>query len=136
AAAFVAGVLHRGRVPQILVPTTVMAIADVIVGSKTGVNYVHADGDLVFKNVIGIYENPAAVLLDRTFIDTLPNVHRRIGLSEVVKHALLQDPMLLDKALAGLEQQELPARTAVDLALRAMDLKRAVLGVDPWEESV
>ncbi|QOJ13288.1 MAG: 3-dehydroquinate synthase [Planctomycetia bacterium] len=83
-AGFVAATWHRGlRFVQL--PTTLEAAVDASVGGKTGVN--HAAG----KNLIGAFHQPAAVVIDTEFLDTLSERDFRAGLAESVKHAAIRD---------------------------------------------
>lgn len=86
-AGFVAATFMRG-IPFIQVPTTILA-HDSAVGGKTGIN--HHLG----KNLIGAFHQPNGVFYDLEFLQTLPENQIRSGFAEVVKHALIGDPKLL-----------------------------------------
>jgi 2-epi-5-epi-valiolone synthase len=88
-AGFVAATYRRG-VPHIKVPTTLMAYVDAAVGIKNGVNL---NGH---KNRLGSFEAPQKVLLDRTFLETLPRRHILNGVCEIVKLAVVADLPLLE----------------------------------------
>jgi 3-dehydroquinate synthase len=84
-AGFAAAILKRGcRLVQ--VPTTLLAQVDSSVGGKTAIN-VGAG-----KNLVGAFHQPAAVLIDPTTLDTLPERELRAGYAEVVKYGLIGDP--------------------------------------------
>ncbi len=85
-AGFVAGCYQRG-VSFVQVPTTLLAQVDSSVGGKTGVN--HPLG----KNMIGVFHQPVCVLADMATLHTLPVGELRAGLAEVVKYALIDDPL-------------------------------------------
>ena len=85
-AGFVAGCYLRG-VSFVQVPTTLLAQVDSSVGGKTGVN--HPLG----KNMIGVFHQPVCVLADMATLETLPDGELRAGLAEVVKYALIVDPL-------------------------------------------
>ena len=85
-AGFVAGCYQRG-VSFVQVPTTLLAQVDSSVGGKTGVN--HPLG----KNMIGVFHQPVCVLADMATLETLPDGELRAGLAEVVKYALIVDPL-------------------------------------------
>lgn len=85
---FCAATWKRG-LDFVQVPTTLLAMTDAAIGGKLGVDF---QG---IKNVIGIFQHPAAVFVDPVFLLTLPERELRSGLAEVIKHALIGDPELL-----------------------------------------
>ncbi len=88
-AGYVAASLHRG-VPFIHVPTSVVAQVDSSVGGKVGIN--HPAG----KNLLGHFHQPAAVLVNVDFLQTLPLEEFINGMAEVIKYAVILDPELWD----------------------------------------
>jgi 3-dehydroquinate synthetase len=84
---FVAGSYRRG-IPHIKVPTTLMGYIDASVGIKTGINF---NGH---KNRLGSFEPPLMVLLDKSFLQTLPMRHILNGVCEIIKLAIIHDPEL------------------------------------------
>ena len=63
--AFAASVYKRG-IRYALVPTTLLSQVDAAVGGKTGVNF-HG-----YKNVVGTFGTPEAVLVAPSVLETLP----------------------------------------------------------------
>ena len=86
---FVAGSYRRG-VPHIKVPTTLIGYIDAAVGIKTGINF---NGS---KNRLGSFEPPQKVLLDKTFLKTLPKRHILNGVCEILKLAVIKDLFLFE----------------------------------------
>jgi len=84
---FVASSYRRG-IPHIKVPTTLMGYVDASVGIKTGLNF---NGN---KNRLGSFEPPLKVLLDKSFLKTLPIRHILNGVCEIIKLAIIKDPEL------------------------------------------
>jgi 3-dehydroquinate synthase len=84
AVGFAAAIFHRG-VRHIRCPTTVLAQDDSGVGVKNAIN---AFG---FKNLLGTFAPPFAVINDSTFLDILPEREKRGGMAEAVKVALIRD---------------------------------------------
>jgi len=79
---FVASTFMRG-IRFVNIPTTILAMVDASVGGKTGV-------DLgVLKNQIGMINLPVMVLIDTSFLATLPTNQMRSGLTEMLKHGLV-----------------------------------------------
>jgi 2-epi-5-epi-valiolone synthase len=81
---FVAGSYRRG-VPHIKVPTTLIGYVDASIGIKTGVNF---NGN---KNRLGAFASPQKVLLDKSFLKTLPKRHILNGMCEIIKLAVIKD---------------------------------------------
>ncbi len=81
---FCAATWKRG-IDFVQVPTTLLAMTDAAIGGKLGVDF---QG---LKNIIGVFQQPAAVFVDPDFLDTLPERELRSGFAEVVKHALIGD---------------------------------------------
>lgn len=89
-AGFAAASYQRG-VPVVQCPTTLLSMVDASVGGKTGVNLrVATDaGDRLVKNFVGAFHQPLAVAADTRVLVSLPDRHRRAGLAECVKHAMI-----------------------------------------------
>ena len=112
-AGFVAATHLRG-VRWAAVPTTLVGMVDAAIGGKTGINT--EDG----KNLAGAFHFPRQVLIDPSFLSTLPPEERRAGMSEVVKSGLL----------AGSAIWELPE---AELIRACAAFKSAVVLSDPYE---
>ena len=89
---FLASTLYRG-IGLVHVPTTLMAQCDAAIGHKQAVNGKHG------KNHIGSYYPPIRIAVDIDVLQTLEDWLIPDGLSEVVKHALGQDPEYLEYLL-------------------------------------
>lgn len=86
-AGFLAASYMRG-VACLQIPTTLVGQVDSAIGGKTGVNLRGG------KNVLGAFHQPLAVLVDPRTLGSLPAREYRAGLYEVVKCAVLGDPVL------------------------------------------
>lgn len=126
------GTVHRGRCPIVLVPTTVMSIADVALGSKSALNFV--DSTLFLKHAVGLYHNPIAIVLVPEYLNTLSIDQCKFGLAECIKHGILQDEVLFTKCL-GLLNGDPNRQQLFEVAVETMYLKRRVLLNDPFEEN-
>lgn len=133
-ASFVASILHRG-VPTIILPTTIMALADVALGSKTSINYKSLATSMFQKHMIGTYHNPFAILLDKSVFATLSPIQLRIGLAECLKHGLLQDCELWSDAIRLFREAQPNWSNCYDIAVQTLELKARILSIDPWEVS-
>ncbi len=93
-AGFAASIYRRG-VPFIRVPTTLLGYVDASVGVKTGVNVGSS------KNLVGTFNAPELVLLDREFFGSLAPGEIASGLAEVLKLGLGCDAALFRMLDAG-----------------------------------
>lgn len=78
-----AAALYMRGISCVQIPTTLLAQVDSSVGGKTAVDL----GGI--KNVVGAFYQPCEVLIDPTFLKTLPKREMKCGLGEIVKYAAL-----------------------------------------------
>jgi 3-dehydroquinate synthase len=113
-AGFVAATWLRG-VRVVLVPTTLLAMADAAVGGKTAIDIPEG------KNLVGAFHSPAGVLADLVTLETLPREDYVSGLAEVIKTGFIADPVILDLVRADPEGAAVPHGThARELIERAI----------------
>ena len=128
-AGFAAATYMRG-IDFYNVPTTLLAAVDASVGGKTAVDL---DG---YKNMVGAFWQPKAVLIDPETLNTLPPRRISDGLSEVIKMALTSDVELFEQleALPSLPSMagNLPPKID-DIIARALNIKIAVVEQDERE---
>ena len=123
---FVACTFKRG-IKYINVPTSLLAMVDASVGGKTGVDL----GNL--KNQVGVINSGEMVLVDSSFLETLPQSHLKSGLAEMLKHGLIHDKTywnrvsnLSEQTLADLDQ----------LIYESVVIKHEIVEKDPFEGSI
>ncbi len=85
--AFAASVYMRG-VKCILVPTTVLAMADASIGGKTAINFHN------YKNMVGSFFKADEIYISTKVLHTLEEKEYLSGLAEILKIALLYSPSL------------------------------------------
>jgi len=126
-AGFAASIVNRGCA-YVQLPTTLLAQVDSSVGGKTAIN---AAGG---KNLIGAFHQPAAVLIDPSTLDTLPERELRAGYAEVVKYGLIGDPGFFawceSKGAALLAGDQAARLHAIETCVRA---KAAIVEEDERE---
>jgi len=93
-AGFCAATYQRG-VPVVHVPTTLLAQVDSAYGGKTGVDLPQA------KNYVGVYHQPAGVLVDPDVLSTLPAAELAAGWVEVLKTAIIAGGELWERVARG-----------------------------------
>lgn len=85
---FIAASYYRG-IPVIQLPTTLLAMTDSSIGGKVAIN--HPLG----KNLIGFFHLPELILIDPSYLKTLPKREIYSGMAEVVKYGLIADKEFL-----------------------------------------
>jgi 3-dehydroquinate synthase len=127
-AGFVAATWLRG-VAAVLVPTTLLGMADAAVGGKTAIDVPEG------KNLVGAFHSPAGVLADLVALETLPREDYTAGLAEVIKAGFIADPVILDLVQQDPEGATVPHGThARELIERAIAVKAEVVSGDPTEQ--
>ncbi len=121
---FVASTFKRG-ISFINVPTSLLSMVDASVGGKTGV-------DLgTIKNQIGVINFSDMVLVDSSFLETLPAEEMRSGLAEMLKHGLIKDADYWNR-LCNLK--ELNISDLEYLIHESVTIKNEVVKRDPNEQ--
>ena len=121
---FVAATFKRG-IRTLHVPTTLLAMVDAAIGGKNGVNLES------LKNQVGVIRLPELVLIDSSFLGSLPAEEMRSGLAEMLKHGLIADEKYWQK-LRNLKNHSL---ADLDGLIRSsVKIKRDIVAQDPNEE--
>ena len=130
-AGFVASIFMRG-IDYIQYPTTLLAMVDSSIGGKTGVNLKSG------KNLIGRIHQPKAVIIDLSFLDTLPQREINASLAEAIKYGFIYDRELfnyivenISDILSGKNQTALNK-----IILRSCEIKSEVVSKDVNEDSI
>jgi 3-dehydroquinate synthase len=129
AVGFAAAIFHRG-VRHIRCPTTVLSQDDSGVGVKNAIN---AFG---FKNLLGTFAPPFAVINDSAFIDVLPAREKRGGMAEAVKVALIRDALFfewLERQAAALARFEPDPLDTLIRRCAQLHMRQIAHGGDPFE---
>lgn len=123
---FIASTFKRG-IDFINVPTTLLGMVDASIGGKNGV-------DLgVLKNQVGLIAIPQLLLIDTSFLESLPQTQMRSGLSEMLKHGLIYDKNYWNQFLdlENLNFDDLDA-----LVYRSVEIKNEIVMQDPTEKGI
>lgn len=124
---FAAGTYMRG-IGLVLAPTTLLAQVDAGIGGKTGVNLPEG------KNLVGVFHQPRAVLVDTECLQSLPSRQYRSGLAELVKHGFIRDRRLVDEIqgdMDGVIRRE--GDVLARLVRRSLEIKAEVVARDERE---
>ena len=87
--------LFKRGCPVVHLPTTLLAQADSAVGGKTAIDAFRE------KNLVGSFHQPALVVADPAFLETLDPRQLRSGYAEIVKYGLIDDPAFFAWCLAN-----------------------------------
>ena len=121
--AFAASVYKRG-IKYALVPTTLLAQVDASIGGKTGVNF-HG-----YKNVIGTFGSPEAVIVAPQVLGSLPAEEWHSGMAEVLKTLIIGDAEMYGEAVLG----QWDAVTLGWIVRRCIGIKSAIVEADRAEK--
>lgn len=122
---FCAATYKRG-IDFILVPTTLLAQVDASIGGKLGIDFEH------FKNHIGVFQQPVLTLLYDGFLRTLSEPELRSGFAEIIKHALISDPLVWKE----IESRDLQAQPFKMLIRHSVEFKARITTEDPTEKGL
>ena len=86
---FAASILYRG-IKHVNVATSLLAMTDAAIGSKTGIDFCNK------KNILGTFYDPYKVFIAIDALKTLPKDEYISGFAEVIKHALIYNDELYD----------------------------------------
>ena len=129
-AGFVAATWLRG-VAAVLVPTTLLGMADAAVGGKTAIDIPEG------KNLVGAFRSPAGVLANLVTLETVPRRDYVSGLAEVIKTGFIANPVILELVQADPEGAAVPHGThARELIERAIAVKAEVVSKDLSESGL
>lgn len=123
---FIASTFKRG-IAYINIPTTLLSMVDASVGGKTGVDLDN------LKNQIGVISQPEMVVIDTTYLSTLPAIEMRSGLAEIIKHGLIASRDYWNKST---ELNKLTLEDLEGLIAESVEIKTAVVTKDPTEENL
>lgn len=122
---FCASTYKRG-INFVQIPTTLLSQVDASVGGKLGIDFNS------FKNHIGVFRVPNAVLINPDFLETLDPRELRSGYAEVVKHALIADKAKWEV----LKTKTLNDQNWEEIAAHSVAIKSHIAAEDPTEKGL
>lgn len=123
---FVASTFKRG-LRFINIPTSLLAMVDASVGGKNGVDLGH------IKNQIGVIRLPEMVLLDTSFLKTLPKTQIISGFAEMLKHGLIHSKNYWERI------KNVDFSDAIEfekLIWESVEIKKEIVNKDPLEKDL
>jgi 3-dehydroquinate synthetase len=124
-------VAEKLQIDVVYVPTTVISMSDASIGGKVRLNDVQ--GDVYTKHAHKTFYEPSQIVLDPQFLNFLSSEHIRVGIAEIIKHALYQSPLLTNYILSYNFNPSQNRESLLRAILWTADLKRVCLEVDPEE---
>lgn len=109
-------------------PTTLLSMIDASIGGKNGIDF------RGFKNLVGNFNKPRFIRFDVSLLSTLPDADFASGMSEVLKHAILEGEAhfrFLEREVRS--RGSLSAAALEELVKRSVDFKVAVAARDERE---
>lgn len=125
---FACSIYQRG-IPYINIPTTLLAQVDSAIGGKTAINFLN------YKNQIGSFYDPIAVIIDNRFLETLNEEQIIDGLAEVIKAGLIKDPAILE-IIQSHSLPELKGKPIEEIITKAIKVKEYFIEKDPKDRDV
>jgi 3-dehydroquinate synthetase len=115
----------------VLVPTSIVAMSDSSIGGKVRMNKI--EGDVFIKHAYKSFYEPNQIIVDPVFLEKLSDEQIKIGMAEIIKHALYQAPALAEYLLSNDFNPFKDKKSLLKAILWTADLKRICLEVDPEE---
>lgn len=125
-AGFAASVFLRGRVSTYYVPTTITAVSDVAIGSKTAINYV-LESNQVQKHMLGSYYDPTGIFLDRRYLNFDKRSDIVSEFAEVIKHGVVQSEAVFSEVVRLIGSRAPAEADIYEVAKRVAFLKQDVI---------
>jgi 3-dehydroquinate synthase len=122
---FCAATYKRG-IKFINIPTTLLSQVDASVGGKLGIDF---QG---FKNHIGVFTQPEAVIIAVEFLKTLPQREFRSGFAEVLKHGLIRNA----DYFRSLKNENWQDQAWQEIIEKSVSIKKDVVEKDPKESGL
>jgi 3-dehydroquinate synthase len=123
---FAASVYKRG-IKCIHVPTSLLGMVDASWGGKNGVDLNSA------KNLLGTFQMNTPVFVHAEFLNSLPSIRMKEGLSEMIKHEILfSDEFPRSADLLQVSDYS----GSADLILKHARWKMNIVGQDPHEKGI
>lgn len=127
-AGFAATTFKRG-IDFLNVPTTLLSQVDASVGGKTGINF----GG--FKNEIGTFQEPVAVIINTDFLKTIDRENFISGFAEMIKHGLIYSPEHLAE-LEKFDLENIDYDLLQEIISHSVKVKEYFVANDPTENNI
>ena len=123
---FCASTYMRG-IKFIQIPTTLLSQVDASVGGKLGVDL------LGIKNMIGVFQEPYAVIINTQFLRTLPYKEMLSGYAELLKHGLIANKDIWKQLSA---KEDIIDLDYEEIVYQSVSIKKSITEQDPTEKGL
>lgn len=124
---FAASLYMRG-ISFVMIPTSLLAMADSSIGGKTAVDF----GGI--KNIVGAFNMPSLIYLNFNVLNTLPDREYYAGFAEIMKAGLLYDSKFYMWLIENMyEICDKNIETVSEMLEHAIGIKKAIVEKDPFE---
>lgn len=125
---YIASVYMRGLRFGFL-PTSLLALVDASIGGKNGIDV------SVYKNMVGVIRQPAFILHDMVFLNSLPQAEWENGFAEIIKHACIKDAAMFEQLESNSLKHYIGRQKSIcELVQRNALLKTKVVQKDEFEK--
>src|SRR6187402_2547745 len=126
---YVASVYMRG-LRFGFIPTSLLALVDASIGGKNGIDVG------VYKNMVGTIRQPAFILHDMVFLNSLPQKEWENGFAEIIKHACIRDnTMFAELEKMSLKKYQSGKTSICRLVQRNAMIKAGIVKRDEFEKN-
>jgi len=125
--AFVASIFMRG-IEWTYLPTTFLGMVDSCIGGKSSINVLTA------KNLVGNFYPPQKVLIDCTFLTSLPAEHVAGGLFEAIKICYAKGHEDFSEFLKHKSHTHLEKEQAREIVKQSLSAKKWFIEVDEFDQ--
>tara|TARA_B100000963_G_scaffold361585_1_gene397897 strand:- start:3785 stop:4852 length:1068 start_codon:yes stop_codon:yes gene_type:complete len=122
---FVASTYNRG-IDFVNIPTSLLSMVDASIGGKVGINIEK------LKNQVGVFNHPKLILIDTSFLISLPERELNSGFAEMLKHGLIFEKKYY-RTLSNLNK--IDSKLSSDLILKSIKIKNEIVNNDPKEKN-
>lgn len=124
---FIASTLFRG-LRWTFFPTTLLAQADSCIGSKSSINV----GD--WKNIVGTFTPPDAVVICSQFLETLTHFELRSGIGEMLKVHMIDGPSSYFAIAKDVERLLKDRGLLAEYTRRSLLIKKRFIELDEFDQ--
>ena len=126
---FACSIFERG-VPFVNIPTTLMGQIDAAIGGKTAINF------LGYKNQVGSFYDPRAVIIDTRLLKSLSDEQIVEGLAEIIKAGLIKDASIFDIVKSHNSQELKEQKVLEELILKSIKVKEYFVLKDKQDKNL